>query len=58
MGWPWPGGEAYEGHHDHRIAMAMAVAGLRAHGSTVIHGADVVAVSYPRFFADLERLRS
>lgn len=51
-------GARVEAHHDHRIAMAMAVAGLRAQGSTVIGGADVVAVSYPRFFADLERLRS
>lgn len=51
-------GARVEAHHDHRIAMAMAVAGLRTHGSTVITGADVVAVSYPRFFADLERLRA
>jgi 3-phosphoshikimate 1-carboxyvinyltransferase len=51
-------GARVEAHHDHRIAMAMAVAALRAQGSTVIDGADVVAVSYPRFFTDLERLRS
>jgi 3-phosphoshikimate 1-carboxyvinyltransferase len=41
---------------DHRIAMAMAVAGLAATGETVIHGADCVAVSFPGFFELLERL--
>jgi 3-phosphoshikimate 1-carboxyvinyltransferase len=38
---------------DHRIAMAMAVAGLVADGRTEIDDASVVAVSYPRFFNDL-----
>lgn len=42
--------------HDHRLAMAFAVAALGASGPTRIDGADVVAVSYPAFFADLERL--
>ncbi|MGH9499010.1 MAG: 3-phosphoshikimate 1-carboxyvinyltransferase [Terriglobales bacterium] len=35
---------------DHRIAMAFAVAGLRAAGETVIDGADVAGISYPGFF--------
>jgi 3-phosphoshikimate 1-carboxyvinyltransferase len=38
--------------------MAFAIAALGASGSTTIDGADVVAVSYPGFFADLERLRA
>ncbi len=42
--------------HDHRLAMAFAVAALGATGSTLIEGADAVAVSYPAFFEDLERL--
>ena len=35
---------------DHRIAMAFAVAALRAEGETMIHGADAAGVSYPAFF--------
>jgi 3-phosphoshikimate 1-carboxyvinyltransferase len=42
--------------HDHRLAMAFAVAALGATGPTHIEGADAVAVSYPAFFEDLERL--
>ena len=38
---------------DHRIAMAFAVAALRAEGDTMIHGADAAGVSYPNFFEDL-----
>jgi 3-phosphoshikimate 1-carboxyvinyltransferase len=36
--------------------MAMAVAGLVASGQTIVENADVVAVSYPRFFEDLASL--
>ena len=43
---------------DHRIAMAMAVAGLAAAGETTIHDAECVGVSFPRFFDTLDRLRS
>jgi 3-phosphoshikimate 1-carboxyvinyltransferase len=43
---------------DHRIAMAMAVAGLASSGETVIHDADCVAVSFPGFFSSLEGLRA
>jgi 3-phosphoshikimate 1-carboxyvinyltransferase len=41
---------------DHRIAMAFAVAALRAEGDTLIRKAQCVQISYPGFFADLERL--
>src|SRR2546429_1971507 len=41
---------------DHRIAMAFAVAGLAAEGSTVIRDADCAAVSFPTFFQELNRL--
>lgn len=41
------------GHRDHRIVMALAIAGLVAEGETVIEGAEVVDVSYPNFFYDL-----
>ncbi|PYT81463.1 MAG: 3-phosphoshikimate 1-carboxyvinyltransferase [Acidobacteria bacterium] len=41
---------------DHRIAMAFAVAGLAAEGNTVIRDADCASVSFPTFFAELNRL--
>src|ERR1700737_2821565 len=43
-------------HGDHRIAMALAVAGLVASGPTTVEDADCVAVSYPDFFTDLQGL--
>jgi 3-phosphoshikimate 1-carboxyvinyltransferase len=43
---------------DHRLALTFAIAGLIATGTTTIRGADSVAISYPTFFADLERIRS
>jgi 3-phosphoshikimate 1-carboxyvinyltransferase len=49
-------GATVESHGDHRIAMALAVAGLTASSPTRIEGADCVAVSYPNFFADLRQL--
>jgi len=42
---------------DHRIAMALAVAALGAEGDTTILDSDCAGVSYPEFFATLERLR-
>ena len=41
---------------DHRIAMAFAVAGLVAQGSTVIEGAESIATSFPGFERELWRL--
>jgi 3-phosphoshikimate 1-carboxyvinyltransferase len=49
-------GGAVHARHDHRLAMAFAIAALGATGPTTIHGADAVAVSYPAFFDDLDRL--
>lgn len=40
--------------HDHRIAMAFAIAGLFASGETVIENVECVATSYPTFGATLE----
>jgi 3-phosphoshikimate 1-carboxyvinyltransferase len=56
-----PGGQHLHGAEldsfgDHRIAMAFAVAALRAEGETTIHGADAAGVSYPTFFEDLESI--
>ncbi len=41
---------------DHRIAMAFAVAALRAEGETLIRDADAAVISYPEFFNTLEGL--
>jgi len=45
-----------ESRGDHRIAMAMAVAALRADGVSEIRGAGCVATSFPGFFEILSRL--
>jgi len=51
------GGEV-DARHDHRLAMAFAVAALGASGPTTIRGAGAAAVSYPEFFTVLEGLRA
>lgn len=43
-------------NHDHRIAMACAVAALQADAETVIEEAQAVNKSYPDFYNDLEKL--
>jgi 3-phosphoshikimate 1-carboxyvinyltransferase len=43
-------------HHDHRIAMACAIAALKADGETVIEEAQAVNKSYPDFYEDLKKL--
>jgi 3-phosphoshikimate 1-carboxyvinyltransferase len=43
---------------DHRLAMTFAIAGLAASGDTTIARPGSVAVSYPGFFDDLERVRA
>jgi 3-phosphoshikimate 1-carboxyvinyltransferase len=55
------GGEGVEGatvhsRHDHRIAMACAVAALKAEGETVIEEAQAIGKSYPDFYTHLTRL--
>ncbi|MFN5931070.1 MAG: 3-phosphoshikimate 1-carboxyvinyltransferase, partial [Sphingobacteriales bacterium] len=43
-------------HHDHRIAMACAVAALRAEGDVTIEAADAIRKSYPDFYNDMRQL--
>jgi 3-phosphoshikimate 1-carboxyvinyltransferase len=45
-----------DAHGDHRIAMALAVAGLVASSPVEIVGAECVSKSYPDFFQDIEAL--
>lgn len=42
-----------DGHNDHRIVMAAAIAALNATGPVTINGAEAVNKSYPAFFEDL-----
>jgi 3-phosphoshikimate 1-carboxyvinyltransferase len=56
-----PGGQRLHGAQieslgDHRIAMAFAIAALRAHGATCINGAEAAVISFPGFFETLEGL--
>ena len=44
-------GCAVNGHYDHRVVMALAVAGLSAGGETVIGTAEAVSVTFPDFRA-------
>ena len=50
-------GAVVDSHGDHRVAMAMAVAGIVADGTTHIDGWDAVLTSYPRFAEDLQLCR-
>lgn len=45
-------------HGDHRIGMMLGVAALISRRALLLSGADAVAVSYPEFFRDLDRLIS
>ncbi len=49
-------GAKVHSRHDHRIAMACAVAALRANGETTLEEAQAVKKSYPDFYSDLEEL--
>ncbi len=49
-------GAEIETYNDHRMAMSMALVGLKVPG-VVIKNPGCVAKTYPNFFTDLERLR-
>lgn len=51
-----PGKAEVTSHNDHRIAMACAVAALKASGSILITHAEAVNKSYPAFFSHLQML--
>jgi len=54
-GGPIKGGTVYS-HHDHRLAMAEAVAGLRSKIGVKIKNWQSISKSYPSFFLDLKSL--
>lgn len=49
-------GAAVHSRHDHRIAMACAVAALGADGEVLIEEAEAVNKSYPQFWEHIEKL--
>jgi 3-phosphoshikimate 1-carboxyvinyltransferase len=44
------GAAKFDSFGDHRIAMAFAVAALRADGPCEIEGAEAASVSFPEFY--------
>ena len=50
------GGGDVDSHNDHRIVMAVAIAGLNSEKGVNIEGAECVSKSYPKFFEDLKVL--
>ncbi len=51
-------GGSVDGHGDHRVVMALGIAGLGARGSTTVSTAESAAVTFPGFFDLLEGLRA
>ncbi len=49
-------GATVHSRHDHRIAMACAVAALKADGETIIEEAEAINKSYPNFYEHLKIL--
>jgi 3-phosphoshikimate 1-carboxyvinyltransferase len=49
-------GTEVECHRDHRLAMALAVAGLAADGPTVVKGAEAINDSFPGFLEAMRKL--
>ncbi len=49
-------GCAVNGRHDHRVVMALALAGLTAGGETVIDTAESASVTYPSFLSDFRAI--
>ncbi|HEX3020013.1 MAG TPA: 3-phosphoshikimate 1-carboxyvinyltransferase [Chitinispirillaceae bacterium] len=49
-------GAVVNGHHDHRVVMALALAGMIAEGETVIETAEAADVTYPSFVKDFQKI--
>jgi 3-phosphoshikimate 1-carboxyvinyltransferase len=52
---PLSGAEVH-GYDDHRMVMALCIAGLAAEGSTTVDTAESASVTYPSFVADMKQL--
>lgn len=49
-------GTSVAGHGDHRVVMALALAGTRARGTTIIDSAEAMAITNPRFVEMMQAL--
>ncbi len=49
-------GATCQSHGDHRIGMAMVIAGLATDEPVIVDGADAIQVSFPRFYELLRQL--
>ncbi|MFC1591605.1 3-phosphoshikimate 1-carboxyvinyltransferase [Thermodesulfobacteriota bacterium] len=49
-------GTHLHGHHDHRVVMALSLAGLMARGTTVVDTAEAVSVTYPTYIESMQQL--
>lgn len=49
-------GARVDGHDDHRVVMALAVAGLMAEGETIVDSAESVRITYPSFLESMRAL--
>jgi 3-phosphoshikimate 1-carboxyvinyltransferase len=48
-------GATVDSFTDHRVAMSLAIAALRVHGTTTLHRAEAAAISYPNFVETLSQ---
>jgi 3-phosphoshikimate 1-carboxyvinyltransferase len=49
-------GTVLHSHHDHRLAMALGIAGLVAEGETLVEGAECICDSFPDFAQSLRAI--
>ncbi|MEM9816688.1 MAG: 3-phosphoshikimate 1-carboxyvinyltransferase [Cyanobacteria bacterium P01_D01_bin.6] len=49
-------GDTVDSFTDHRIGMSLAIAALRAQGTTIVQRAEAAAISYPTFFETLDHV--
>jgi len=49
-------GAVVDGHDDHRVVMALAVAGLAAEGTTIVEKAESAAITFPNFMQLMQKL--
>lgn len=49
-------GTSVHGYHDHRMVMALGLAGMGAEGDTTIDTAEAISVTYPTFVEDYKKL--
>jgi len=51
-------GAEVESHHDHRVAMALSLAGMAAEGETIINNAESINITFPSFIKKMKKLNA